>query len=124
MSGVSSESRGTRLAEVAKLALRLGATAFGGPAAHIAMLREEAGVKRRWLTGEEFLDLLGATNLIPGASRTLTRTGMRRSPTSVRTSPTCIIGTGMSAHSSQRVCPDCVFARGWHPWLAIRAPGL
>ncbi|MDP9363703.1 MAG: chromate efflux transporter [Chloroflexota bacterium] len=61
--------RGT-LGEVARLALRLGLTAFGGPAAHIAMLREEAVVRRRWLTDRYFLDLVGATNLIPGPNST------------------------------------------------------
>lgn len=55
---------------MARLALRLGITAFGGPAVHIAMLRDEVVTRRRWMTDEEFLDLLGATNLIPGPSST------------------------------------------------------
>lgn len=59
-----------RLAEVAGLFLRLGATAFGGPAAHIAMMEDEVVHRRHWLTREEFLDLLGATNLIPGPNST------------------------------------------------------
>ena len=59
-----------RLAEVAKLFLKLGLTAFGGPAAHIAMMEDEAVVRRKWLTREKFLDLLGAANLIPGPSST------------------------------------------------------
>lgn len=58
------------LAEVALLALRLGFTAFGGPAAHIAMLRDEVVTRRKWLTDAHFLDLLGATNLIPGPNST------------------------------------------------------
>jgi chromate transporter len=58
------------LGEVARLALKLGFTAFGGPAAHIAMLRDEVVVRRAWLTDAEFLDLLGATNLIPGPNST------------------------------------------------------
>jgi chromate transporter len=58
------------LAEVAWVALKLGCTAFGGPAAHIAMLREEAVVRRRWLSDAYFLDLIGATNLIPGPNST------------------------------------------------------
>ena len=58
------------MAEVTKLAFRLGVTAFGGPAAHIAMLRQEVVVHRKWLSPQEFLDLLGATNLIPGPNST------------------------------------------------------
>lgn len=58
------------LGGVAALFLKLGATAFGGPAAHIAMMEEEVVRRRGWLTREEFLDLLGATNLIPGPNST------------------------------------------------------
>src|SRR5215212_8933300 len=58
------------LAEVTRVALKLGVTAFGGPAAHIAMLREETVVRRQWLTDAYFLDLVGATNLIPGPNST------------------------------------------------------
>ena len=56
--------------ELALLFLRLGATAFGGPAAHIAMMEDEVVRRRGWLTREEFLDLLAATNLIPGPNST------------------------------------------------------
>jgi chromate transporter len=58
------------LGELTRLFLRLGCTAFGGPAAHIAMMKEEVVTRRRWLTEAEFLDLLGATNLIPGPNST------------------------------------------------------
>jgi chromate transporter len=58
------------LRELALLFLRLGATAFGGPAAHIALMRDEVVVRRQWLSEERFLDLLGATNLIPGPNST------------------------------------------------------
>lgn len=58
------------LTEVALLSLKLGFTAFGGPAVHIAMLRDEVVTRRKWLAGEEFLDLMGATNLIPGPNST------------------------------------------------------
>ena len=60
----------TPLRELALLFLRLGTTAFGGPAAHIAMMRDEVVRRREWLTEERFLDLLGATNLIPGPNST------------------------------------------------------
>src|SRR5512143_3722069 len=58
------------VAEVARLFLKLGTIAFGGPAAHIAMMDDEFVRKRGWLTRERFLDLLGATNLIPGPNST------------------------------------------------------
>ena len=61
---------GSPIAELAALFLRLGTTAFGGPAAHIAMMRDEVVRRRAWLTDAEFLDLLGATNLIPGPNST------------------------------------------------------
>ncbi|MGE3819229.1 MAG: chromate efflux transporter [Isosphaeraceae bacterium] len=58
------------LRELAGLFFRLGATSFGGPAAHIALMEHEVVRRRRWLSSEAFLDLLGATNLIPGPSST------------------------------------------------------
>ncbi|MCM2255308.1 MAG: chromate efflux transporter [Vicinamibacteria bacterium] len=58
------------LREVALLFLRLGTTAFGGPVAHIAMMEDEVVRRRGWVSREEFLDLLGATNLIPGPNST------------------------------------------------------
>ena len=63
-------ARQTSLSELALLFVRLGATAFGGPAAHVAMMRDEVVRRRRWMTDEHFLDLLGATNLIPGPNST------------------------------------------------------
>jgi chromate transporter len=59
-----------RLKEVAALFLKLGCTAFGGPAAHIAMMRDEVVRRRGWLSDPEFLDMVGATNLIPGPNST------------------------------------------------------
>lgn len=56
------------LKELALFFLRLGTTAFGGPAAHIAIMEDELVRRRRWLSREKFLDLLGASNLIPGPS--------------------------------------------------------
>jgi chromate transporter len=63
------QQRGS-LAEVAKQFLRLGFIAYGGPAAHVAMMEEELVRRRRWLTREQFLDLVGAVNLLPGPSST------------------------------------------------------
>lgn len=58
------------LRELARLFTRLGFTAFGGPAAHIAMMRDEVVERRGWFSEQEFLDLIGATNLIPGPNST------------------------------------------------------
>lgn len=68
--GPDPASRRRALGELAWLFLKLGATGFGGPAAHIAMMEEEVVRRRRWLTREQFLDLLGAANLIPGPNST------------------------------------------------------
>lgn len=59
-----------RLQELARLFLKLGIIGFGGPAAHIAMMREEVVVKRKWMGEQDFLDLMGATHLIPGPNST------------------------------------------------------
>src|SRR5690242_13664632 len=67
---LSQRERSTSLWTLGLLFLRLGTTAFGGPAAHIAMMEDEVVRRRRWLTHDEFLDLLGATNLIPGPNST------------------------------------------------------
>jgi chromate transporter len=62
------ERRRVPLNELAWFFLRLGTTAFGGPSAHIAIMEDELVRRRRWLSREKFLDLLGASNLIPGPS--------------------------------------------------------
>nr|WP_315871103.1 chromate transporter [Trichocoleus desertorum] len=59
-----------RLTELALVFLRLGAIAFGGPAAHIAMMDQEVVSRRQWMSREKLLDLLGVTNLIPGPNST------------------------------------------------------
>ena len=59
-----------RLAELAVVFLRLGTIAFGGPAAHIAMIEDEVVSRRQWLSHDRLLDLLGITNLIPGPNST------------------------------------------------------
>jgi len=65
-------ARGDRaaLGELARLFLKLGTISFGGPAAHIAMMEDEIVRRRAWLTREEFLDLVGAVNFIPGPNST------------------------------------------------------
>lgn len=70
INSVDHNDTSNRLAEIVRLFLRLGFTAFGGPAAHIAMLHDEVVVRRKWLSDNQFLDLLGATNLIPGPNST------------------------------------------------------
>ena len=83
-SGAGTGALGPRVKELARLFLKLGSIGFGGPAAHIAMMEDEVVRKRGWLTREGFLDLVGATNLIPGPNSTemtihigLTRAGWR-----------------------------------------------
>ncbi len=68
MNDATRVSSGSHLREVALLFLRLGITAFGGPAAHVAMMENEVVVRRRWLSHQSFIDRLGAANLIPGPS--------------------------------------------------------
>ena len=59
-----------KLKEVASVFFKLGCIAFGGPAAHVAMMEEEVVKKRKWMDTQHFLDLMGATNLIPGPNST------------------------------------------------------
>ncbi len=83
LSGAAPEGEATgrgSAGEVAALFLRLGLTAFGGPAAHIAMFRDEVVTRRQWVTDAEFLDMMAAANLIPGPNSTETaiHLGFRR----------------------------------------------
>jgi chromate transporter len=66
--GTRAAAKRGSLKELALFFLRLGITAFGGPAAHIAIMEDELVRRRKWLSRERFLDLLGASNLIPGPS--------------------------------------------------------
>jgi chromate transporter len=68
--GPGRDGRRGRVRELAWLFLKLGATSFGGPAAHIAMMEDEVVRRRGWLDRGRFLDLLAATNLIPGPNST------------------------------------------------------
>ncbi len=63
-------NQNNKLKEVAKVFFKLGSIAFGGPAAHIAMMEDEIVKKRKWISSEHFLDLIGATNIIPGPNST------------------------------------------------------
>src|SRR6266496_5684850 len=58
------------LGELARYFLRLGFTAFGGPAAHIAIMEDDVVRRRRWLTRAHFMDMLAATQLVPGPNST------------------------------------------------------
>src|SRR5690349_6806367 len=69
VSSPTASARG-RLLEVIGVMLRLGFTAFGGPAAHLAMMREEMVQRRGWVSQEQFIDLIGIANLIPGPTST------------------------------------------------------
>ena len=60
----------SKLSDIAKLFLKLGVIGFGGPAVHIAMMEEEVVRKKKWMSHQHFLDLVGATNLIPGPNST------------------------------------------------------
>ncbi|MDX1612094.1 MAG: chromate efflux transporter [Candidatus Thermoplasmatota archaeon] len=65
-----SQGRGSRIVELVRLFFKLGFIGFGGPAAHIAMMEEEVVDRRGWMTRQRFLDLVGATHLIPGPNST------------------------------------------------------
>lgn len=67
---LAGQSRGSSLHELAFVFLKLGTIGFGGPAAHIAMMEDEVVRRRGWVTREKFLDLVAATNLIPGPNST------------------------------------------------------
>lgn len=64
------DGKNARLKEVIKVFFKLGILAFGGPAAHIAMMEDEIIEKRKWTSRERFMDLIGTTNLIPGPNST------------------------------------------------------
>ena len=66
----SRQVQNKQLKELALLFLKLGTISFGGPAAHIAMMNDEVVKKRKWISEQHFLDLIGATNLIPGPNST------------------------------------------------------
>lgn len=67
---LSKEEQKTRLKEIVLVFLKIGITAFGGPAAHVAIMDDEIVKKRKWMTKDKFLDFYGATNLLPGPNST------------------------------------------------------
>jgi len=69
-SALSPEQKQHRLKELAAVFLRLGTVAFGGPAAHVAMMDDEVVKRRQWMSRESLLDLMGVTNLLPGPNST------------------------------------------------------
>jgi len=86
--------RPTSLGEIFRLFLRLGMTAFGGPAAHLALMQVEAVERRKWMTRERFLDLVGACNLLPGPGSTQVAMALgysRRGWTGLLVAGTCFI---------------------------------
>ncbi len=84
MTGSGTPDDKTSLRELARTFLRLGATSFGGPAAHIALFRDEFVVRRQWLSSQAFLDLLSAANLLPGPSSTEVALGIGRERAGIR----------------------------------------
>ena len=79
MPAIPAKSPHAEVAELARLFLRLGLTAFGGPAAHIGLMEREAVERRAWISRAQFLDLVGACNLLPGPSSTQASMGVFRS---------------------------------------------
>jgi len=67
---MESEKKAVKLKDIARFFLKLGTFGFGGPAAHIAMMHDEVVTKRKWISEQHFLDLVGAVNLIPGPNST------------------------------------------------------
>lgn len=67
---MGSDKKKGKLGEVASVFFKMGCIAFGGPAAHVALMEEEIVERRKWISHERFLDLMGATNLIPGPNST------------------------------------------------------
>ncbi len=67
---LSPDQRKRRLSELASVFFRLGTVAFGGPAAHVAMMDDEVVKRRQWMSRENLLDLIGVTNLLPGPNST------------------------------------------------------
>jgi chromate transporter len=87
-----------KLGEIARVFLRLGFTAFGGPAAHVALMHGEFVDRRRWVSEQEFLDMLGTANLIPGPTSTETALFLgyaRASWAGLVTSGVCFIAPAM-----------------------------
>ena len=108
------ERRRVPLNELALFFLRLGTTAFGGPAAHIAIMEDELVRRRRWLSREKFLDLLGASNLIPGPSS---------SELAIHIGYLCAGWKGLLIAGSCFILPAALMVAGIG-WLYVRFGGL
>lgn len=108
----SGRERWGALKEVAALFLKLGCIGFGGPAAHIAMMRDEVVRRRGWLDDQAFLDMVGVTNLIPGPNSTemAIQLGHRRA------GPGCSWGAPFSSY------PPCSSSWPWRPSMSSTAP--
>jgi chromate transporter len=109
-SDVVSEKRHVPLGELALFFLRLGTTAFGGPAAHVAIMEDELVRRRHWLSREKFLDLLGASNLIPGPSS---------SEVAIHIGYLCAGWRGLLIAGSCFILPAAVMVTGLG-WLYVR----
>ena len=124
---MTSPSGRSSLSELVRLFLRLGLTAFGGPAAHIGLMEREAVERRGWMSRPQFLDLVGACNLLPGPGSTQVAMalGYRRADVA----RTLLIGRGVSSHrikvvsygKERPVCTDATedcYQRNRHAHLA------
>ncbi len=104
----------TGLGETARFFLKMGLVAFGGPSAHIAMLEDEVVTRRQWMSREHFLDLVGATNLIPGPNSTemMMHVGYERHG-----------WVGLATAGSLFVLPAALIS-GFGAWLYVRYGSL
>lgn len=113
------------LTEVARVFLRLGTTAFGGPAAHVAAMEDEIVTRRQWLSREEFADLLGAAHLIPGPNSTelAIHVGYHRAGWAGLLVAVALIGALLGVSEVVLLLGAIVVALLWARFTAPRSPG-